>query len=166
MRVCVACLYGTKNYGKVKLRVYIRTGLSASHMSLWVSKTSMSISAVFPWCKWPTIATFRIISGNAVIFSRKLRKRSERDVYKRMLDSTPFVKPRFGHVFFFYCPLPNFDWSNYGFGERLGIFFLNQRLYPRPIDIFRWRVVLFIFVKNDSLMWRFFVDVRNILCYL
>lgn len=48
------------------------TWLSESQTILCVSNTSMSISAVFPWCKWPTTATFRTNSGNAVMFSRKL----------------------------------------------------------------------------------------------
>ena len=72
--------------------------------------------------------------------------------YMRRLDDTPFVESCFGHVFFFYHPFSNFYWSNDGLGKRLGIFLLNQRLYPRPIDIFRRRVVLFIFMKDNSPM--------------
>jgi len=48
------------------------TGLSESQTSLCVSKISISISAVFPWCRWPTTATLRIISGNAVMFNKNL----------------------------------------------------------------------------------------------
>ena len=83
-------------------------------------------------------------------------KSSQDAINTRRLDNTPFVKPRFGHVFFFYCPFSNFNWSNNGFGKRLGIFLLYQRLYPRPIDIFRRRVVLFVFMKDDSPMRRLF----------
>ena len=91
-------------------------------------------------------ATFRIISGNAVMFSRKLRKRSERGIYMRRLDDTPFVECVSGMFFSSAIHFLIF------IGAIMGIFLLNQRLYPRPIDIFRRRVVLFILMKDNSPM--------------
>ena len=72
MGVCVAGLRTAMNMLNSWSKATIRTWWSESHVSLCVSKTSMSIRAVLPWCKWPTTATLRTNSGKAVMLSKNL----------------------------------------------------------------------------------------------
>ena len=83
----------------------------------------------------PSALSFRDVSGRLLqhfepslemlSYSVESLESGQNAIYMRMLDNTPFVKSRFGHVFLFYCPFSNFYWSNNGLGKRLGIFLLD-----------------------------------------
>ncbi len=133
------------------------TFLSESHTILCVSNTSMSINAVFPWCKWPTTATFRTMSGKAVIFNKNLGKGKVNSeyVHSPWPEYIPFVEPSFRHILFLHSPLPHLNWSNNGLSQWLSILLLYQSLHIMTIDFTGAGIILFVFVQNDSLMNRF-----------
>jgi hypothetical protein len=72
----------------------------------------------------PSALSFRDVSGRLLqhfesslemlSYSVESLESGQNARYMRILDNTPFVKSRFGHVFFFYCPFSNFYWSNNG----------------------------------------------------
>lgn len=157
MSVCVSCLWSEWVNGK-NIIPKQPTGLSASQTNLCVSKTNISINAVFPWCKCPTTATFRIISGNPVMFNRKLYPFFFNLLSNKWLkQGLPFVKSCFRHVLLLDSPFSYFYRSNNGFRKRLRVFFLDQSLNIGPIYIGGGWIILLVFMQDDSVVYRFWI---------
>lgn len=129
------------------------TGRLASTSILCVSCTSMSIRLVLPWCKCPTIATLRTISGLAASPSMNL---SSIQSAPRAPSTSPhhlyslIIPPLFRSITGSRAELANLDGLDDGLRQGLSILLLHHSLDIGAVEGLSGRVVGLVVVQDDG----------------